>query len=211
MRSKTFTLTRPYVHYLAAGKGGRINVVIDGFEKIRAPIYGDLVHDINHEAFRWNTMDLAQWVGHQAYIEIDDGATVDFTGSPSVLRDGRGYIAVDEIRFADGPAPTLPARSAPDSFGADEKLKELQPLLARYREIEATLPEPTLGQALNDGTGLDARKSTSEATPGPSARSPLDGSWRCSKARRPPRRPKGAAGSSWPARSPTRATRSPPG
>ncbi len=110
LRSKTFTLTKPYVHYLASGKGGRINLVVDGFEKIRAPIYGDLVHDVNSDAFAWTTMDVAQWVGHTAYIEIDDGATVDFTGGQSFVRDGRGFIAVDEIRFSDGPAPAVPAR-----------------------------------------------------------------------------------------------------
>ena len=157
LRSKTFTLTKPYVHYLAAGKGGRINVVIDSFEKIRAPIYGDLTHDINHEAFHWNTMDVAQWVGHTAYLEIDDGATVDFTGGQSFVRDGKGYIAVDEIRFGDGPVPNLPSRSAPDSFGPEDRLKELQPMLVRYREVEATLPEATLGQALTDGTAIDAK------------------------------------------------------
>ncbi len=157
LRSKTFTLNKPYLHYLAAGKGGRINVVIDGFEKIRSPIYGDLTHDIDHEAFHWNTMDLAQWVGHQAYIEIDDGATVDFTGGQTRVRDGKGYIAVDEIRFGDGPSPNLPKRSAPESFGTAEKLEEIRPLLAKYREIEATLPEPTLGQAMTDGNGIDSK------------------------------------------------------
>ncbi len=157
LRSKTFTLTKPYLHYLASGKGGRINLVIDGFEKIRSPIYGDLVHNIDHQTFHWNTMDVAQWVGHTAYIEIDDGATVDFAGGSGVIRDGGGYIAVDEIRFADGPAPNLPPRTAPTSIGPDETVKELQPLIAKYRAIEATLPEPTLGQALTDGTGLDAK------------------------------------------------------
>ena len=157
LRSKTFTLARPYLHYLASGKGGRINLVVDGFEKIRSPIYGDLVHDINHETPHWNTMDVAQWAGHLAYIEIDDGATVDFTGGTAFVRDGGGYIAVDEIRFSDGQTPTVPARSAPDSFGPPDQLDELRPLLARYREIEATLPEPTLGQALIDGTGIDSK------------------------------------------------------
>jgi Protein of unknown function (DUF1553)/Protein of unknown function (DUF1549)/Planctomycete cytochrome C len=157
LRSKTFTLTKPYIHYLAAGKGGRINVVIDSFEKIRAPIYGDLTHDVNHEAFHWNTIDVAQWVGHTAYLELDDGATVDFTGGQSFIRDGKGYIAVDEIRFAHGPAPNLPARTAPESFGPEERLKDLKPLLDRYKEVEASLPEPTLGQALTEGTPVDAK------------------------------------------------------
>ena len=154
LRSKTFTLTRPYIHYLASGKGGRINLVVDGFEKIRSPIYGDLVHDINADASRWTTMDVAQWSGHVAYIEIDDGATVDFTGGTAQVRDGGGSIAVDEIRFADGPPPAVPA---PRSTAPGGRLEGLKPLLGRYREVEATLPEPTLGQALTDGTGIDTK------------------------------------------------------
>ena len=42
LRSRTFTIEHRYIHYLAAGRGGRINVVVDGFEKIRDPIYGGL-------------------------------------------------------------------------------------------------------------------------------------------------------------------------
>jgi Protein of unknown function (DUF1553)/Protein of unknown function (DUF1549)/Planctomycete cytochrome C len=157
IRSKTFTLGKPYIHYLAAGKGGRINLVVDGFEKIRSPIYGDLARDVDRDSFGWITMDVAQWVGHQVYIEIDDGATVDFTGGQSFVRDGRGYIAVDEIRFADGPAPPVPSRLVTAPKPSAATLGELQPLLARYREVEASLPEPTLGQALTDGTGIDAK------------------------------------------------------
>ena len=158
IRSKTFTLARPYVHFLASGKGGRLNLVVDGFEKIRSPIYGDLVHNVDHgDQFRWISMDVAQWAGHSAYIEIDDGATVDFTGSSGVLRDGRGFVAVDEIRLADGPPPPLPARSISDAIGSPELLEKLAPLLARYREVEAGIPDPTLGQALTDGTGLDVK------------------------------------------------------
>jgi hypothetical protein len=157
LRSKTFTLTKPYIHFLAKGTGNRVNLVVDGFEKIRAPIYGGLFVDINSETLAWRTMDVAQWAGHSAYIEIDDGATVDFTGGQSFVRDGQGFIAVDEIRFADGPAPPLPARPVSDAKPAEDRLKYLKPLLARYREVESSLPEPTLGQALTDGTGLDAR------------------------------------------------------
>jgi hypothetical protein len=153
LRSRTFTLTRPYIHYLASGRGGRINLIVDGFEKIRDPIYGGLQRDLNGEAPAWITMDVAQWAGHSAYLELDDGATVDFTTGQALIREGRGYIAVDEIRFADGPAPPIPTRSTPSG----DRPAALAPLLARYREVESSLPEPTLGQALTDGSGIDAR------------------------------------------------------
>ena len=70
-----------------AGNGGRISVVIDGFEKIRSPIYGGLTTPINsgHE-LRWVTMDVQMWAGHSAYFEIADGAVVDFGGATSQCR-----------------------------------------------------------------------------------------------------------------------------
>ncbi len=158
LRSRSFTLARPYVHVLASGRGGRINLVVDGFEKIRSPIYGDLVHDVNSgDAWRWITIDAAAWAGHPAYLELDDGATVDFTGNTGVIRPGGGSLAVDEIRLSDGPTPPAvpaPARAAePDDAG----LRAIAPLLARFAAIEAEIPEPALGQALVDGSAVDVR------------------------------------------------------
>ena len=158
LRSKTFPLTKSHLHFLAKGRGGRINLVIDGFEKIRSPIYGDLVHDINNaDAFAWTSMDVGQWLGHQAYVELDDGATVDFTTGITSIRDGHGFLAVDEIRLGDGPPPIPPVRPKFLPASLNDRAELLKPLIARYREVEGSLPEPTLGQALVDGTGMDAR------------------------------------------------------
>ncbi len=157
LRSRTFALSRRFVHVLASGRGGRINLVIDGFEKIRDPIYGDLVHDVDHgDAPKWITIDAADWLGHPAYLEIADGATVDFTGGLGLIKPGDGFIAVDEVRFADGPPPPAPGRHNPPPIDGP-KAAALAPLLARYRAIEATIPEPTLGQAFADGTGIEVR------------------------------------------------------
>ena len=49
------------------------------------------------------------WLGHSAYFEIADGAVVDFGGATSQVDDGHGWIAVDEIRTSDQPAPSTPA------------------------------------------------------------------------------------------------------
>ncbi len=157
LRSKTFTLAKPYIHYLASGRGGRINLVVDGFEKIRSPIYGDLARDVDHgDGAKWITMDVAQWAGHSAYIEIDDGATVDFTTGHAFIRKGSGFVAVDEIRFSDGPPPAVPTPPARAPIGGDQA-RALAPLLARFVAVEAAIPEPTLGQALGDGTGFDVK------------------------------------------------------
>ena len=158
LRSATFLLTRRFVQILASGQSGRINLVVDGFEKIRAPIYGGLVRDVNQpNAFAWVSIDAGQWLGHPAYLELDDGATVDFTGGNGLIRDGSGFLAVDEVRFSDMSAPAVPAPSTLGAKVPSGKLEALSPILARYREVEAALPESTLGQALVDGTGIDAK------------------------------------------------------
>ncbi|WP_435009281.1 PSD1 and planctomycete cytochrome C domain-containing protein [Tundrisphaera lichenicola] len=197
LRSRNFPLDRPYVHFLASGKGGRINLVVDGFEKIRSPIYGGLVVDVNHgDDWKWITMDVAQWAGHTAYIEIDDGATVDFTGSRGRIRDGAGFIAIDEIRLSDAPPPPVAPSTTPTPIAEGEKI---QTLMARYRAVEATIPEATMGQALTDGTGVDVKvhirgstRNLGEPAPrqflevfgGPEVPAPSDGSGRLELARR---------------------------
>src|SRR5262249_52059436 len=164
LRSPTFTIDTRYIHYLAAGTGGRISVVIDGFEKIRTPIYGGLTTVVNTgDSPRWLTQNVAMWLGHSAYLEIADGATVDFSAGTSHIDDGQGYIAVDEIRMSNAAAaPAGPAISPPVAIdlGAaitalrpahPEQAKCLESALAEFRAVEAQLPQPTLALAIADG------------------------------------------------------------
>ena len=46
------------------------------------------------------------WLGHTAYLEIADGSIVDLQGGTTQLHDGQGYVAVDEIRMSNQPAPS---------------------------------------------------------------------------------------------------------
>ena len=156
LRSRAFVLEKPRIHVLAAGKGGRINVVIDGFAIIRAPIYGNLTRTVDHgDDFRWVTLDVGPWIGHPAYLEIADGATVDFTTGQAFVPPGDGFIAVDAIRFGDGPPPTSTVQNS-TPIPAD-RLTEVASLVAESRAVEATIPEPAMASALIDGTGTDER------------------------------------------------------
>jgi hypothetical protein len=170
LRSRTFKIESRYLHYLVAGRRGTLNVVVDGFEKIRDPIYGGLTTTVDvGDAFRWITQDVGMWIGHTAYIEIADGAVPDFRGARTQMHDGRGWIAVDEIRMSDRPAPGLP--TAGDRLGRldldelvtssrssnPERASLLRDALARFRAVEATLPAPRLALAVADGTGMDGQ------------------------------------------------------
>jgi hypothetical protein len=166
LRSRTFVIERRYIHTLAAGHDGRINIVVDGFEKIRAPIYGPLTIAVNSNQPAWHTQDVGMWLGHRAYIEIDDGATVDYTSykaqGPASYYPGDGFVAVDEICFSDvRPAKTKGSPITRDvvDLGRRDGAGQRQPWdddLDRYARLAAEIPAPSLAPAVADGTGEDA-------------------------------------------------------
>ncbi|HEV8000794.1 MAG TPA: PSD1 and planctomycete cytochrome C domain-containing protein [Planctomycetaceae bacterium] len=105
LRSKTFTITQPFIHYRAARrqsdggtprpfKSGQLNLVVDGFQIIRDPLYGPLTLSVENDApASWYSQNVAKLIGNRAYIEIVD--------------EDDGWISVDAIRFSDGPSPPL--------------------------------------------------------------------------------------------------------
>jgi len=165
-RSPTFTVARRRLHVLASGTGGRLNVVIDGFEKIRGPIYDGLTVPVNAPgAPRWYSFDVASWVGRRAYLEASDGASAEFGGVTTGLVDGRGRLDVLAVRATDDPAPHE-APAAPVAVDVEALVRDLNgvdsPLAARvsaaiaeYREVEARIPAPSLAPAAVDGDGED--------------------------------------------------------
>jgi hypothetical protein len=96
LRSPTFVISRKKVFYHAGGKGTRVNLIIDGYQHIRDPIYGGLtIHLDGGDGLGWRSQDVSMWLGHRAYIEV--------------LDEGDGWAAVDRILFADdGPPPEAP-------------------------------------------------------------------------------------------------------
>jgi hypothetical protein len=153
LRSRSFTIESKFVHYLASGEQGRINLVVDGFEKIRDPIYGALTIEINHaNGFKWYSQDVSMWIGHQAYIELADGAAADFSSAQTRISPGDGYLAVDEIRMSDRPA--LP-HTAWESLDCDTT--DANTLESRAKAVEnavlgfvESLRNGTLGNSAED-------------------------------------------------------------
>lgn len=129
LRSRTFTIEKPRIFYRMAGRGTKINLIIDGFQKIRNPIYGGLtIAPASPDKLQWQTQDVAKWVGHNAYIEI--------------LDEGTGVMEVDEIVFSDAGPPAslsngLNATLLRESGGSPAQLAEgyaklLELTLARW-------------------------------------------------------------------------------
>jgi hypothetical protein len=167
LRSRTFTIESRYIHYLVSGRGGTINVVVDGFEKIRDPIYGVLTMTVEvGDRSRWVSQDVGMWLGQTAHIELADGAVADYGGATAPMRDGRGYLAVDEIRMSDRAAPPSQIGPPPETTDLETlvaslrstdpgRASRLESTIERGRAVEKSIPAPRLAPAAADGTGLD--------------------------------------------------------
>ena len=170
IRSRTLTIEHRFIHYRVGGRGGVLNVVVDGFEKIRDPIYGGLTRTVNvGDEPRWVTLDVGMWLGHSAYLEIADGSITDFQGGTTRLHDGLGYIAVDEIRMSNHPIPagvveypTFPSLNVEEAIATlrtahDRRADRLSAAVSEARAADARIPDPNLTLAIADGTGTDER------------------------------------------------------
>ncbi len=100
LRSRNFTITHDRMHFLAAGEGGRIRLVIGGYQlRMNTDLLfeGTLIDVNTGGAWQWHSMvnGLSKFVGREAYIEIMD--------------DNDGWVAVDEIVFSNAGAPPVGA------------------------------------------------------------------------------------------------------
>jgi hypothetical protein len=105
LRSPTFEITRPFVHYRVKGRACRIRVIVDGYylDEYNPLLFEGMLFDVNvDDAAGWHVHTqriLDKYLGHRAYIEVID--------------DGGGWIAVDEIRFSEhAQPPAYPASEA---------------------------------------------------------------------------------------------------
>ncbi|MBX3412217.1 MAG: PSD1 domain-containing protein [Pirellulales bacterium] len=136
LRSPSFTIDRRYLHVLAAGRGSRLNVIIDGFTLIRDPIYGGLTIGLDDDRLAWRTFDLELWRGHRAYLELVDSPLPNPTQTlPEAIAQNRavdGYLFAREIRTSDEVAPAL-SPSGISSLVLTPPVASVEELAARYQ------------------------------------------------------------------------------
>lgn len=131
-QSKTFKIEKPYIFYRVLRSGGKdspgkqynngqVSLIIDGFEIIRAPIYGSLaINTPADEKYHWHVQDVSKWVGHKAYIEISDGDD--------------GYLSVDQILFGDKHPEIMPNQLIVNLL-KDPELNTIKKLAEGYKEL----------------------------------------------------------------------------
>jgi hypothetical protein len=120
LRSRSFTVGSRYLHVNLAGRRARLNLVIDGYTLIMNPIYGGLKVEPASDRPTWHTIDVGQWRGHRAYLELSDSTIRPYGLNPPTWTGkvpetaGDGWLALSEVRVSDDPAPPAAGASAVD-------------------------------------------------------------------------------------------------
>ena len=73
LQSQNIPLEKKFIGVRARGKNSTIRIVIDNFQLIQDPIYGELEMKVNSEQWENYIVDVSPWAGHKAYIEILPG------------------------------------------------------------------------------------------------------------------------------------------
>lgn len=159
LRTPSFEIKENYLHLNAAGFGGRIRVVVDGFVVIRDPIYGGLRKVINNPHVSWHTFNLSMWKGRQAYVEFLDGGPIDPSLGQDYASGKEAWLQIRRMVSSDNSQPPDNASTvAYEQKFYHQPLKE-DDLWQKAREkrhaIEKQLPAPRYALATADGTGFD--------------------------------------------------------
>lgn len=73
LRSPDFKIDKNFIGVMAAGQHASIRIVIDNFQLISYPIYGNMDQHVDSDIFNKYIFDVTMWIGHKAYIEILPG------------------------------------------------------------------------------------------------------------------------------------------
>jgi len=73
LRSPDFKIDKNFIGVMAAGMNASIRIVIDNFQLISYPIYGNMDQHVDSDNFSKYVFDVTMWKGHKAYVEILPG------------------------------------------------------------------------------------------------------------------------------------------
>jgi cytochrome c553 len=149
LRSPTFTITHDEILYRVKGENARIRLIIDGYrmDEFSALLFKDCLQRVDTGG-KWTwlrqTGDIHRYKGHRAHIELID--------------DGAGWLAVDEIHFANNGAKAESGRrkaeeaAPPSAFRVPPSLDDLR---KKIHIIQSSLPDPIPVIAITDGSSED--------------------------------------------------------
>ncbi|MSR59441.1 MAG: DUF1553 domain-containing protein [Planctomycetaceae bacterium] len=142
LRSPTFTIPSSHILYLAAGKGTRIQLIVDSLHYLQNPIYGGLKIALdNPDRVQWFSQDVSKWIGHNAYIEVVD--------------DGEGFAALEQIVFSSRGSPPFEPAAAGEPVPPAALAPKLAAIAQRQNECEGKIRYRRKALAMTDGSGED--------------------------------------------------------
>ncbi|MGE5194832.1 MAG: PSD1 and planctomycete cytochrome C domain-containing protein [Deltaproteobacteria bacterium] len=143
LRSRTFTIEKNRVLYHVAGKGAKVNLIIDSHQLIRNPIYGGLTIALdNPDRMQWYAQDVSKWVGHNAYIELID--------------PGEGFLAIDRVLFSDEQPPAEAPNEVSRKILEERDFKSPAGIARAYaRLVEVSLRQGAGGGKPQEPAGHD--------------------------------------------------------
>ncbi len=163
LRSPTFTITHPNIHYRLLASGVQIRLIIDGYfmDVFSALLFrGVTLNNVDTAGeFRWQTQsgDLRNYIGRTAHIEI--------------LDHGDGYVALDQVRLSAGGTPAEVPNRLNLAVLSDPSVNSLDDLALSYgRLLQAAVACASRGEADADQVAflnlvLNTQKPTTDTSP----------------------------------------------
>jgi hypothetical protein len=103
LRSPDFIITDDSIAVRVAGSNALIRIIIENFQLIQDPIYGGIERKVNSKEWKTIVIDVSQWKGRNAYIEIMPGS---FSQHVYHLPEG-SYADVSYVISFTGKLPNL--------------------------------------------------------------------------------------------------------
>ena len=104
LRSPDFVIDEDFIGVRARGEQASIRIIIDNFQLIQNPIYGELDMRVTQAEWQNYFVDVSPWKGHKAYVEILPGY---FEGQHYRLPP-TAYVEVEYALTFDETWPSLP-------------------------------------------------------------------------------------------------------
>ncbi|MEO6282112.1 MAG: PSD1 and planctomycete cytochrome C domain-containing protein [Dyadobacter sp.] len=181
LRSPNFVISNDFIGVQARGKNASIRIIIDNFQLISYPIYGEMDQKVNTESWNNFKFNVGSWKGHKAYVEI----------MPGVYENHVYKLPADayvDVRYAVGfdknwtePVPTADLTTftigeAVDDWAAGnasagqvreinvllkkrkfrKQFPQLIDLLDRSNELAKNLADTTFYNAIYEGFGINS-------------------------------------------------------
>ena len=135
LRSPTFEITAPRLHFRMKGNDAKVRLVIDSFRmnQFNGLLFGDCMVTHNSAGYTWRTLsgDIGKYLGHRAFIELID--------------DGGGQIAVDEIWMGGENPATAPSPLLTEICRQRETLDSTQALAEILLAVSGAYDSDTIG------------------------------------------------------------------